>query len=117
MNIGLCAAFLEGDVWESRLRVATSLYKVDIVECNSAQALLPMLELKSFSFLVVVLNGVTGLEAVGQLRTKVPDVPLLWISDEDFSLAGYQYRVTYFLHRPVSDKELQAAVLGCLQLG
>ncbi|WP_206458861.1 hypothetical protein [Anaerovorax sp. IOR16] len=116
MNIALCAAFLEEDVWESRLLEAASLHKVEITECNSARALLPLLELKPFSLLAVVLNGVTGLEVVRELREKVPDMPILWISDEDYSLFGYQYRVTYFLRRPVSGIELREAVTACLRL-
>lgn len=117
MNVALCAAFLEEDVWERRLRAAISPYNVEITEYNSAQALLPMLELKTFSLLNVVLNGVAGLDAVRQLRAKAPNVPLLWISDEDFSLLGYQYRVTYFLRRPIPDAELREAVTSCLRLG
>ncbi|KXL52973.1 hypothetical protein CLNEO_15150 [Anaerotignum neopropionicum] len=116
MNVAVCAAFLEEDVWEGRLIEAASPQRFDITECNSARALLSMLELKPFSLLVVALNGVAGLDAVRQLRQKVPDVPILWISDEDYSLFGYQYRVTCFLQRPVSDMELREAVTGCLQL-
>lgn len=116
MNIALCAAFLEEDVWESRLAAAAFPYKVEITECNSARALLPLLELKPFSLLVVVLNGVVGLEAVRQLRAKASNVPFLWISDEDYSLFGYQYRVNSFMRRPVSDTELREAVTGSLKL-
>lgn len=116
MNIALCAAFLEEDIWESRLRAAASPQTIDITVCNSARKLLPLLELKPFSLLAVVLNGVAGLESVRQLRAKAPDVPILWISDEDYSLFGYQYRVTCFLRRPVPDTELREAVAGCLGL-
>ena len=114
MNIALCAAFLEEDIWESRLRAATSPKRIEITECNSTWALLRALELKPFSLLAVVLDGVAGLEAVRQLRAKAPDVPILWISHEDYSLFGYKYRVTCFLRRPVSDAELREAVAGCL---
>lgn len=117
MNIALCATFLEEDVWESRLMASTSPLRIEITECNSAQAMVKMLELKPFSLLVVALNGVAGLEAVRQLRAKAPDVPLLWISDEDYSLFGYQFRVTRFLRRPISDTKLREAVTGCLRLG
>lgn len=116
MNIALCAAFLEEDIWESRLRTAAPPKRIEITECNSARALLRVLELKPFSLLAVVLDGVAGLEAVRQLRAKAPEVPILWISDEDYSLFGYQYRVTCFLRRPVSDTELREAVAGCLGL-
>lgn len=116
MNVVLCAAFLEEDVWENRLVTAAFPHRVELTECNSARALLPLLELKPFSLLVVALNGVSGLEAVRQLRAKAPDVTLLWISDEDYSLFGYQYHVNSFLHRPVSDTELREAVTGCLRL-
>lgn len=116
MNVALCAAFLEEDVWESRLLAAAFPQKLEITECNSARVLMPLLDLKPFSLLVVALNGVAGLEAVRQLRQTVPDVPILWISDEDYSLFGYQYRVTYFLRRPVADLELREAITGCLRL-
>ena len=116
MHVALCATFLEEDIWKDRLLAAIFPHKAEITECNSAEALLPMLELKSFSLLVVVLNGVGGLETVGKLRWQVPNVPLLWISDEDFSLLGYQYHVTYFLRRPVADTQLREVVIGCLGL-
>lgn len=116
MNVALCAAFLEEDVWENRLVTAALPQRIEITECNSAGALLRILELKPFSLLIVVLNGVAGLEAVRCLREKAPDVPLLWISDEDYSLFGYQYRVTCFLRRTVSDVQLREAVAGCLKI-
>lgn len=117
MNIALCAAFLEEDVWEGSLRTAIFPHKVEIIECNSSQTLLPLLELKPFALLTVVLKGVAGLEAVRQLRAKAPNIPLLWISDEDFSLFGYKYNVTYFMRRPVQEDKLREAVQGCLRLG
>lgn len=116
MNVALCAAFLEEDVWEERIVKAAFPQRLELTECNSAQALLPLLDLKKFSLLVVALNGVAGLDAVRQLRSKVPDVPLLWISNEDYSLFGYQLRVNYFLRTPVSDTELEVAFVGCLGL-
>lgn len=117
MKVALCAAFLEEDIWESCLRTATFPYKLEITECNSVQALLPVLELKQFGLFVVALNGELGLEAVQQIREKAPDTPLLWISDEDFSMLSYQYRVSYFLRKPVPDRELREAVTRCLGLG
>lgn len=116
VNVALCAAFLEEDVWENRLVTAALPQRIEITECNSAGALLKILELKPFSLLIVVLNGVAGLEAVRRLREKAPDVPLLWISDEDYSLFGYQYRVTCFLRRTVSDVQFREAVAGCLKI-
>ncbi len=113
-NFALCAAFLEEDIWESRLQAAAAPKKIEITECNSARAVLQALELKPFSLLVVILDSIAGLEAVRQLRAKAPEVPILWISDEDYSLFGYQYRVTCFLRRPVTDIELREAVTGCL---
>ncbi|WP_028828971.1 response regulator [Proteocatella sphenisci] len=116
MNVGLCTAFLEEDVWASRLLVAALPQKLEITNCNNVQALLRILELKTFSLLIVALNGVTGLETVRQLWEKAPEVPILWISDEDYSLFGYQYRVSRFLCKPVSDIKLSEAVAGCLML-
>jgi len=116
VNVALCAAFLEEDIWENRLVTAALPQRIEITECNSVKSLLKILELKPFSLLIVVLNGVAGLEAVRQLREKAPNIPILWISDEDYSLFGYQYRVNSFLRRPVSDTELREAVTGCLTL-
>ncbi|PHV69745.1 hypothetical protein CS063_14215 [Sporanaerobium hydrogeniformans] len=112
MNVALCAVFLEEDIWENCVVMAALSQRIEITECNSVKSLLKILEL----LLIVVLNGVAGLEAVRRIREKAPDIPLLWISDEDYSLFGYQYRVTYFLRRPVSDVQLREAVAGCLKL-
>ncbi len=115
MNIALCAAFLEEDVWENRLANAALPSRPELTECNSARTLLPLLELKPFSLLVVALNGKAGVKAVRQLRKRAPDIPLLWISNEDYSLFGYQYHVTRFLRKPLSDIALQDALAGCLK--
>ena len=116
MNVALCTAFLEEDIWENRLVTAALPQRIEITECNSVKALLKILELKPLSLLIVVLNGVAGLEAVRQLRGKEPNIPILWISDEDYSLFGYQYRVSRFLRRTVSDVQLREAVAGCLKI-
>ena len=116
MNIGLCAAFLEEDIWETIIRELDLADNIEITQGNGAQALLPALHLKHFSLVVVVLNGSAGLEAVRHLREKASDVPILWISDEDYSLNGYQYRVTCFLRKPVSPTELKAAMAVCLNM-
>jgi DNA-binding response OmpR family regulator len=116
MDFAVCAAFLEADIWESRLRDAAVPRTVEITECNSAGTLLSALALKPFSLVTVILDGGAGLEAVRQIRAKAPDVPLIWISNEDFSMYGYQYHVTYFLRKPLSEAQLREAVRGCLRL-
>lgn len=114
MDFAVCAAFLEEDVWENRLRYAAAPLPVEITECSSVRALLPVLELKPFTLIVITLSGAAGLRAVRQIRRKHPETPLLWISDEDFSLLGYRYHVTCFLRSPVCETRLQAAVKNCL---
>lgn len=116
MDFVMRAAFLEGDVWERRLRDAAAPQMVDITECNSTRSLLAALELKPFSLLTVILDGAEGIEAVQQIRLRHPGTPLLWISDEDYSLLGYRYHVTYFLRKPVDNATLREAVKSCLQL-
>ena len=117
MNIALCAEFLEEDIWGNFLCLAALPNKVEITGSNTAQALLSALERKQFSLVAVVLNGEAGLKAVCEIRKKAPDLPLLWISDEDFSLMGYKYRATYFLHKPVTDFQMRDAVARCLKFG
>lgn len=116
MNVALCTAFLEEDIWENRLVTAIHPQRIEITECNNIESLLKIVELKSLSLIIIVLNGVAGLEAVRQLQEKAWDVPILWISDEDYSLFGYQYRVSKFLRKPVSDIQLREAVACCLVL-
>lgn len=115
MDFAVCAAFLEADIWESRLRDAAIPRSVEITECNSTGTLLSALELKPFSLVVVILDGRAGLEVVRQIRAKAPNVPLLWISNEDFSMYGYEYHVTCFLCKPLRDAQLGEAVSGCLR--
>lgn len=116
MDFAMCAPFLEADVWESRLRAAVVSQTIEITECNSVLTLLHVLELKSFSLMAIILNGLEGLEAVRVIRQHQPEIPLLWISDEDFSLFGYQYHVTHFLRKPVRDVALREALKNCLRL-
>ncbi|MEA4974001.1 MAG: hypothetical protein VB119_12660 [Candidatus Metalachnospira sp.] len=54
MNIALCAAFLEEDLWESRLLAAAYPKRLELTQSNGSQRLLPMLELKQFSLLAVI---------------------------------------------------------------
>lgn len=117
MNFIIHGTFLEADIWEDLLRYAAAPQKPEITECNSIQTLLAILDLKQISLLVVTVDGVAGLDAVRQIRQRQPEVPLLWISDEDFSLLGYQYHVTHFLRKPVCDTVLRTAIQSCLQFG
>lgn len=116
MNFVIHGTFLEADIWEELLYYAAAPQKPEITECNSIQTLLAMLDLKHISLLVVTVDGVAGLDAVRQIRHRQPEVPLLWISDEDFSLLGYQYHVTHFLRKPVCDNDLRKAVEQCIRL-
>lgn len=116
MNVALCAAFLEEDIWENRLVKAAPPQIIEITECNTAETLLKMQALKLFSLLIVALDGADGVEAVRILREKEPNVPIIWISDEDYSLLGYQYRVSRFLCKPVTDVQLWEAVAESLMV-
>lgn len=117
MNFIVHGTFWEADIWEDLLRYAAAPHKPEITECNSIRTLLAMLDLKQITLLIVTVDGVAGLDAIRQIRQQQPEVPLLWISDEDFSLFGYQYHVTHFLRKPVCDTELRTAIQSCLQFG
>lgn len=114
MEFALCAPFLEEELWADRLRRAALPHGAQVTACNSPESLVPVLERRPFALAAVALNGPAGMEAVRRLRERDPRIPLLWISDGDYSLAGYQYRVTYFLCGPVEDAALRRAVACCL---
>lgn len=111
MNIALCAIFIEGDVWEERLRAAALNIELQIDEYNRTDILLP--ELSRYGVIVVAMDGVAGLQAVRDIRSMVDDIPLLWISNEDYSRFAYQNHVTHFLLKAASDTDLQKALEHC----
>lgn len=113
MNIALCAIFIEGDLWEARLRTAALNIDLQIDEYNRTNNLLP--ELSRYGAVVVAMDGVAGLKAVRDIRAASNDIALLWISDEDYSHFAYQNYVTHFLLKAVSDAELKKALNHCCE--
>lgn len=113
MDLALCVFFIEGDLWEERLHAAAPTMKLKIDEYNRAD--IPLPQLLQYRTVVVAMDGLAGLRAVRAIRAKSFDVPLLWISDEDYSRFAYQNHVTHFLLKTASDTELQRAVKHCLE--
>ena len=113
VNIALCAIFIEGDLWEARLRTAALNIDLQIDEYNRTDILLP--ELSRYGAVVVAMDGVAGLQTVRAIRAVSDDIALLWISDEDYSHFSYQNHVTHFLLKAASDAELQKALKHCCE--
>lgn len=113
MDVALCVPFLEGDAWVGEVRAA--LPGAEVFEYNSGGTLLPALRQKDFSLLIIALDGPEGGECVKQAKSTVSKLPVLWISDEDLSLQGYDYRVACFLKKPVSHSQLEGALRLCLR--
>lgn len=111
MNIALCVIYIEGDLWEERLRAAVPNIEMQIGEYNRVDILLP--QLSHYDAVVVAMDGVAGLKAVRAIRTVSDETALLWISDEDYSQFAYRNNVTHFLLKTASDAELQRALEHC----
>lgn len=111
MNIALCTIYIEGDLWEERLKATALNIELLIDEYNRTDILLS--RLSCYRVVVVALDGVAGLETVRAIRAISKDVALLWISDEDYSRFAYQNHVTHFLLKSASDIDLQKALEHC----
>lgn len=113
VNIALCVIYIEGDLWEERLKAASLNIELQIDEYNRTDILLP--ELSHYDAVVVAMDGVAGLQVVRAIRTVSDDIALLWISDEDYSHFSYQNHVTHFLLKAASDAELKKALNHCCE--
>lgn len=111
MNVALCTIYIEGDLWEERLKAAALNMELQIDEYNRIDTLLP--QLSFYRVVVVAIDGVAGLETVRAIRAISHNVALLWISDEDYSQFAYQNNVTHFLLKNSSNTKLQRALEHC----
>ncbi len=69
----------------------------------------------SWDLVVVAVPGARGMEAVYNAREWMPEVPILWCSDDaDFAVASYRLRCRLFLTLPLQEEHVQNALERCL---
>lgn len=113
MRVALCTAYLEGDLWETRLCEAMPELAVD--EFSPAEALATVSKIAEYDAVVVALSGIDGLRLIYDLRCAVYDIPILWIADERvLATAAYTCHVTHFLLSTADRVAVRDALEHCL---
>ena len=55
----------------------------------------------------IFMEGMSGVEAVAQIRARDPDVPIAFLTTSpDYTMEGYRYRVDRYLLKPVRQEDL-----------
>ncbi len=72
--------------------------------------------LKQYDMAVCIQDGYDGLKSASTIRKKVPEIPLIYISNKDeFAISSYYINVAMFLKNPFTSIELKSAVEKALK--
>lgn len=68
--------------------------------------------------LVMILeDGAAGMEGVYLSRSRRPDTPICWFSDDnDFGMQSHRLDCTYFSEKPVTEERLRRAITRYTQM-
>lgn len=70
-----------------------------------------------YDLVIVAQDGALGMVNVLDLRCRIPQIPLIWISDDPyFAQTALEQKVLYFLTRPISETRLAEALTLLLRL-
>lgn len=70
------------------------------------------------SLLIVLADGVEGMEAVYCSRERRPGLPVFWFSDDrGFGMQSYRLNCAYFSTKPVTPDKLAHAIFRCDHVG
>lgn len=121
-------------------KVRTILYG-DHAECRAAEELLRSLEdltdhhheccysndLEAFeavlvdmepTLVIVLADGAAGMECVYLARTRRPNLPVFWFSDDhEFGMQSYRLNCAYFSTKPATREKMRNAVHRCAHVG
>lgn len=94
------------------------LSRCDIRCADSWSGLQQELTQEPPALLVVLADGAAGMEGVFLARQMVPELPVLWFSDDSqFGMQSHRLDCSYFSTKPMTDDKLHRALLHCEKLG
>ncbi|WP_455619318.1 hypothetical protein [Eisenbergiella sp.] len=118
MRIVLCVPLAEKEELETALRDAYAA--VDrggiLIVFTDRVAFLEDIREHACDTVIVSWNGAEGMEIVRSVREYNGEVPLVWMSeDEYFARAGYWFHIASFVKKPASKEEIRAIPQRCLE--
>ena len=118
MRIVLCVPLAEKDELETALRDAYAA--VDrggiLIVFTDRVAFLEDIREHACDTVIVSWNGAEGMEIVRSVREYNGEVPLVWMSeDEYFARTGYWFHIASFVKKPASKEEIRAIPQRCLE--
>lgn len=93
--------------------------EIDVdLECFfSAQELLDRIAEFDIIFMDIYLRDANGLEMIQQVRRKIPDVPVVFItSSRDFAIDAFRVNALHYLVKPLSRTDLETALERCFAM-
>ena len=70
------------------------------------------------TLVIVLADGAAGMESVYRSRTRQPNLPVFWFSDDrEFSMQSYRLDCAYFSTKPVTPEKMVCALRRCDHVG
>ena len=70
------------------------------------------------TLVVVLADGATGMECVYRSRSRRPNLPVFWFSnDREFGMQSYRLGCAYFSTKPVTPEKIACALRRCDHVG
>lgn len=67
------------------------------------------------ALVIVTMDGAAGMEGVIAAKNLLPEVPVIWFSDDNgFGVQSYRLGCAYFHEKPISSEVLLAAIAKCV---
>lgn len=98
--------------------IQTGPLQVHVIAFCSGEAFLQGYKPGMFDmvFMDIYMGGISGVETVRRLREQEPELPVAFVtSSQDHALDGYRLRVAKYIEKPVTQKDIDDAVLFAAQ--
>lgn len=70
------------------------------------------------SLVIVLADGAAGLESVYRSRSRRPNLPVFWFSDDrEFGMQSYRLDCAYFSTKPATQEKINSALKRCNHIG
>lgn len=115
MNILIHAHIQEREPLKNALSTqACRFRKLELTACADYDSYVRALEKGGYDLVLVTADGANGMESVIAARNALPEVPVIWFSDDKaFGCQSYRLGCTYFGMKPVTGEKLLAALERC----
>lgn len=68
--------------------------------------------------IIVLVDGAAGMEGVYMVKSRRPDLPVFWFSDDsDFGILSHRLNCAYFSTKPITSEKIDRAIQRCIHVG